>query len=207
MIYNYLVIEGNIGAGKTTLSRLMARQLNSNIVLEEFAENTFLPRFYKDPEKYAFSLELSFLADRYHQLRELDTDDRVIADYYIMKSYIFAKANLDEDEFALFDRMYNIILDKLPKPELMIFLDSSIDRLRLNIKKRGRPYERDIQEDYLLKIDSEYQKFIENLSDWPVLVFDTAKYDFVNEPKDYAFLMETLKKEYPKGATYFGFDE
>ena len=140
----YLVIEGNIGAGKTTLATMLAQELNAKLILEQFADNPFLPQFYKNPERYSFPLELSFLAERYKQLNvDLRTgslfQNLTIADYFFMKSLIFAQNTLTGDELQLYKQIFSIIYNTLPKPNLYVYLHLSTDKLLQNIKKRGSP--------------------------------------------------------------------
>ena len=155
MYYSYIAIEGNIGAGKTTLSTILSERLGAKLVLEEFAENPFLPKFYEEPDKYSFQLELSFLAERYQQiLKELQNRNLfhqvVISDYIIHKSRIFAKTNLDRATYKLYNQLYQLIIKSMPKPELIIYLNNDTDKLLSNINKRGRTYEQNIKSDYFL---------------------------------------------------------
>lgn len=202
--YNYIVIEGNIGAGKTSLATMIAEEFNAKLILEQFEENSFLPKFYKDPDKYAFPLELSFLAERYQQLKsQLITQDLfkdfVIADYFIDKSLIFAQKNLQSDEFSLYSKLFHIINPTLPKPDLFVYLYVNIDRLKSNIIHRGRSYEQDIKSEYLEKIQSGYLDYIKHLPECRILIIDTNPIDFVNNPIEYKKLTEIIFKEYPKG--------
>ncbi len=202
--YNYIVIEGNIGAGKTSLATLIAEEYNAKLILEQFEENSFLPKFYKDPDKYAFPLELSFLAERYQQLKsQLITQDLfkdfVIADYFIDKSLIFAHKNLQSDEYSLYSKLFNIINPTLPKPDLLVYLYVNIDRLKTNIKHRGRSYEQDIQSEYLEKIQAGYFEYIKFYPETRILIIDTNTIDFVNNSEDYNTLKEIIFKDYAKG--------
>ena len=163
--YRFIAIEGNIGAGKTTLATKLSKDFNTRLILEQFADNPFLPKFYEDQKKYAFPLELSFLAERYKQLKdELSIQDmfrpQLISDYFFLKSLIFAKANLSSDEYDLYTRLFHIINDSLPKPDLFVFLYHDIGRLKENIKKRGRIYEQSISEEYLIRIQDAYFDFM-----------------------------------------------
>ncbi len=202
--YNYIVIEGNIGAGKTSLATKIADQYNATLILEQFEENSFLPKFYKEPDKYAFPLELSFLAERYQQLKtQLITQDLfknfVIADYFIDKSLIFAQKNLPQDEYSLYSKLFNIINPTLPKPELLVYLYVNIDRLKNNIKHRGRLYEQDIKDEYLEKIQAGYFEYIKHLPETRVLIIDANTIDFVNKAEDYQALLDIIFKDYSKG--------
>lgn len=205
--YNFIVIEGNIGAGKTTLATKMAEDLGAKLILEQFADNPFLPKFYEDPEKHAFPLELSFLAERYHQLKkELTTHDifnpTVISDYYFVKSMIFAKSNLKEDEFALYTKLFHIINDSLPKPDLLVYLYHNIDRLQANIKKRGRDYEQNITDEYLIKIQTGYFDFLKQLPEQRIVIIDVNNVDYTSNQTDYDLMIELLKNPYPLGMTH-----
>lgn len=202
--YKYIVIEGNIGSGKTSLTKRMSQELDAKIVLEEFSENPFLPKFYKDQKRYAFPLELSFLAERYHQLKEeLNSYDlfkkTIVSDYYFSKSLLFAKITLPEDEFELYQRLFNIIYSSLPKPDLYIFLYTDIERLQSNIQQRGRSYEQDIKPDYLEKIRSEYVNFLNKQKDFPVLLIDNSSIDFVKNENDFLKIKTQLDKKWSKG--------
>jgi len=207
MDYNFVVIEGNIGAGKTTLSRMLASQFNAKLIVEEFNDNPFLPQFYENPERYSFPLELSFLAERYHQLKtELTVPDMfknfVVADYYFMKSLIFAKANLPADEFNLYRKLFNIIYQHLPKPDLYVFLNLTTDNLLKNIAKRGRDYEKNMASSYLDKIREGYFDYFRQYTDMRFLIIDTNNIDFVQNPEDYELIRNTIfEHEYPKGIT------
>ena len=197
MDYNFIVIEGNIGAGKTTLSHKIAEEFNAKLILEQFAENPFLPKFYRDPEKYSFPLEMSFLADRYNQLKkELSERDLfksfTISDYYFMKSLIFSKQTLQDDEYSLYRQFFHIIYNSLPKPDLYVYLHSNVDNLLKNIKKRGRDYEQEITADYLLKIQDSYFEFFKQQQDLNFLVIDTNEIDFVNNEDDYRKVLDAI---------------
>lgn len=203
MKYNFIAIEGNIGAGKTSLSSRIAEDFNAKLILEQFEENSFLPKFYKEPDKYAFPLEMSFLASRFQQLKDqLGPQDLfktfTISDYYIIKSLIFAKKTLQVDEYKLYTRFFNIIHQQLPKPDLFVFLHVETDKLQQNIKLRGRPYEQEIESAYLDKIQEGYFEFIKQ-SNMRVLVLDTNNIDFVNNDKDYQKVVDLIDKEYNLG--------
>ncbi|PID95595.1 MAG: hypothetical protein CSA94_00780 [Bacteroidetes bacterium] len=197
MDYNFIIIEGNIGAGKTTLSTEIATQNNAKLILEQFAENPFLPKFYNDPEKYSFPLEMSFLADRYNQLKkELAEQDLfksfTIADYYFMKSLIFSKQTLQTDEYKLYRQFFHIIYNTLPKPDLYVYLHSDVEKLLVNIQKRGRQYEKNISAEYLLKIQESYFEFFKQQPDLKFLIIDTNNIDFVKNKNDYAKIVDTI---------------
>ncbi len=203
MKYNFIAIEGNIGAGKTSLATRIAKDYNAKLILEQFEENSFLPKFYKEPDKYAFPLEMSFLASRFQQLKDdLGPQDLfktfTISDYYIIKSLIFAKKTLQRDEYNLYTRFFNIIHQQLPKPELLVYLYLETPRLKRNILHRGRPYELDIEESYLDKIQEGYFEFMKQ-SDLRILVLDTNNLDFVNREDDYRKVIEAIDREYDRG--------
>jgi len=208
MKYNYIAIEGTIGAGKTSLATRISTQYNAKLILEQFEENSFLPKFYKEPEKYAFPLEMSFLASRFQQLKDqLTTQDLfksfTISDYFINKSLIFAGKTLQADELALYARFFNIIQSSLPRPDLLVYLYLNVDNLKKNIVKRGRSYEQDIEIAYLQKIQSGYFDYIKQQQDMRVLVIDTNNIDFVEKDADYEKLLEIINQDYEKGIHRF----
>lgn len=210
MHYNFISIEGNIGAGKTTLSKLLAEAYNGNLILEQYADNPFLPKFYKEPQKYAFQLELSFLADRFRQMKK-DVSNRnifqqvLISDYLFIKSKLFAKVNLPEDEYQLFETLFDIIYPNLPQPDLLIFLHAPISTLKSNIKTRNRAYEQDIPNVYLEKIQNMYNAYLNTVS-FPVLLIDSREVDFLNKPAHFAYLQTLLLQKFEVGKHYISFD-
>ncbi len=192
--YNYIAIEGNIGAGKTSLAHNIAHDFNAKLILERFADNAFLPKFYEEPKRYAFTLEMSFLADRYQQisddLSQLDLfKDFMISDYDIFKSLIFSKITLPEDEFKLYRRLFYLMYKDIAKPDLYIYLYQNTARLQENIKKRGRDYEQNIDDAYLEKINSGYLNFLKNQSELNVKIIDISERDFVNSREDYLWVL------------------
>jgi deoxyguanosine kinase len=198
--YNYIAIEGNIGAGKSTLAVKMAQDFNAKTVLERFADNPFLPKFYEDQSRYAFSLEMSFLADRYQQLSDDLSQfdlfkDFIIADYHIFKSLLFSKITLEVDEFRLYRTLFDIIYKEMPKPDLYIYLYQNTDRLLQNIKNRGRSYEQDIEAEYLDKINKGYLEYIKTQTDLNVLVIDVSDRDFVVNQIDYLFILDKIQEK------------
>ena len=200
--YRYISIEGNIGAGKTSLAKMLAHELGAKLILEEFAENTFLPKFYENPERYAFPVELSFLSERFSQLkRELNTGDlfaqNILSDYFISKCQVFAKNNLNRDEYDLFMKMYEIVEASCPKPDLMVYLYLDVEELHYNIRKRGRSYEKGITAEYLQNIQNQYLEYIRQHEDMRVLMIYTKGLDFVANPDDYALVKELILK--PRG--------
>lgn len=195
--YNYIAIEGNIGAGKTSLSNMMSDEFNAKIVLERFADNPFLPKFYEDKERYAFPLEMSFLADRYRQLSDdLAQFDLfknfIVSDYYIFKSLIFAQVTLHKDEYALYRKMFDIMYKEITKPDLYVYLYQNTDRLLENIKKRGRTYEQNIEAEYLQKVHDGYTNFIKTERNLNTLVIDVSELDFVKNIEDYKTIIKKI---------------
>lgn len=194
---NYLAVEGNIGAGKTSLSSKIAEDFNARLVQERFADNPFLPKFYKDQARYAFSLEMSFLADRYQQLTDdlskFDlSNEFIVADYHIVKSLIFSKITLGEDEYNLYRKLFDIMYKEMTKPDLYIYLYQNTERLLEQIKKRGRAYEQDIQPEYLDKINTGYLEYIKAQKELNVMVIDVTDKDFVNSQQDYVWLLDAI---------------
>lgn len=195
--YNYIAIEGNIGAGKTSLATKIAQDFNAKLILERFADNPFLPKFYKEPKRYAFTLEMSFLADRYQQisddLSQLDLfKDFIVSDYDIYKSLIFSKITLPEDEFMLYRRLFYLMYKNIAKPELYIYIYQNTERLQQNIKKRGRDYEQNIESDYLEKINSGYLEFLKNQTELKVKTIDISDKDFIENRDDYLWILEEI---------------
>jgi len=196
---NYIAIEGNIGAGKTSLTHKIAEDFNAKMVLERFADNPFLPKFYEDQSRYAFPLEMSFLADRYQQitddLAQFDLfKDFVVADYHIFKSLIFAKVTLAEDEFRLYKTMFSIMYKEVPKPDLYVYLYQNTERLLANIRKRGRSYEQEIPAAYLEQINRGYLDYINTQSDVNTLVIDVTELDFIARQSDYLYILDLIQQ-------------
>ncbi|MEB8346908.1 2-amino-4-hydroxy-6-hydroxymethyldihydropteridine diphosphokinase [Flavobacteriaceae bacterium KMM 6898] len=195
----FITIEGNIGAGKTTLANMIADDFNAKPVLERFADNPFLPKFYEDQSRYAFPLEMSFLADRYQQF----TDDTsqfdlfknfMISDYDIYKSLIFANITLQKEEFSLYRKVFTFMHKEIKKPDIFIYLYQNSERLLSNIKKRGRDYEQNISTDYLDKINRGYLDFIKSSPERKSLIIDVSKLDFVQNQKDYEYILDEIQK-------------
>jgi 2-amino-4-hydroxy-6-hydroxymethyldihydropteridine diphosphokinase len=198
--FNYVAFEGNIGAGKTTLATKIAEDFNAKSVLERFADNPFLPKFYKDQNRYAFPLEMSFLADRYKQLSDDLSQfdlfkDFVVADYHIFKSLIFAKITLAEDEYRLYSNLFHIIYKEMPKPDLYVYLYQNSERLLQNIKKRGRSYEQEIPAEYLDKINTGYLDYIKSQTELNVLIIDVSDCDFVKNHADYLYILNEIQSK------------
>jgi len=203
MKYTFITIEGNIGAGKTTLANLLAERLNARLILEEFADNPFLAKFYDNPAQYAFSVELFFMAERYKQQKDLVGQQDMfrsltIADYLFTKCLLFAKVNLPDDEFRLYQRLFDIMHYQMIQPELLIYLHSPVSKLQENIKKRNRPYEQNIQNDYLYNIQQTYTHYIKQ-HNMKTLFVDTSNADFIGNPKHLDTILDALEKEYEDG--------
>lgn len=205
MDFNYIVIEGNIGAGKTSLARKIADETNARLILEQFEENPFLPKFYKEPERYAFPVELTFLADRYQQLKDEITprdlfQTKTVSDYYFFKSLIFSRKTLKDDEYSLYKRVFEMIQQHLIKPDIYVYLHVTTEQLIENIKRRGRSYEADINKEYLDQIQTSYFEFIKTHKEMTFLVIDINNIDFVNNSRDYLKLKNTiLQRKYEPG--------
>ena len=207
MHYNYIAIEGTVGAGKTTLATRIAKDFNGQLILEEFEgdKNPFLPKFYKEPDKYSFQLEMTFLALRFQQLKDklgmLDLfHDFIISDYYVAKSLIFSRNNLQEDEYQLFSRFFNIIFSDMPKPELLVYLYSDVAHLQRNIRKRGRSYEQEISDAYLENIQQGYFDFLrQQQNNMRILLIDTNRLDFVANESDYQRIIDVIDRPYDIG--------
>ena len=203
MKYNFITIEGNIGAGKTTLANLLSKHFNARLILEEFADNPFLPKFYENPQQFAFPLELFFMAERYKQLKDLigqkDLFQTVtITDYLFTKCLLFAKVNLPEDEFRLYQRLFDIIHQQLVQPEILIYLHAPVSRLQVNIRKRARPYEQKIPDEYLFSIQETYTHYIKQ-HNIKTLFVDAANADFLSNETHLQTIIDALDKDYPTG--------
>ncbi len=184
----YIALEGNIGAGKTTLAKLLAKELNARLVLEDFEDNPFLAKFYEDPRRYAFSVEMAFLADRYHQLQGLQSSEDlfqplVISDYAPFKSLIFAQNNLEEAEFKLYRDFWQMALGRLRQPDLIIYLNRPVDSLQRNIHKRGRDYEQNLANQYLEKLSERYAFHLKNHWSGKLIHLEADDWDFLKEPE------------------------
>ena len=201
--YSYIAVEGLIGAGKTTLAKRLAAELGGRLVLEEFDDNPFLPRFYEDPKRYGFSVELSFLAQRYHQLKRVTEQDLfsncTIADYSLGKSLVFANVTLQNDEYALFRDLYSIMYGDLPRPELILYIHLDMTRAKDRIRSRGRSYEQSIPIAYLEQLQVRYLDHLQKLTEDRVLVVDLKEHDLMNDPLVYKKLVDTISLDLPKG--------
>ena len=206
MKYNFITIEGNIGAGKTTLAHLLSKHFNARLILEEFAENPFLPKFYENKEQYAFPLELFFMAERYKQLKELlQTKDMfhhvTISDYLFTKCLLFAKVNLPEQEFLLYQKLFDIINPQLVQPDLLIFLHAPILKLKENIKKRNRSYEQSIEASYLFSLQEIYAEYIRQ-HNVKTLFIDVSNAEFIGNEKHLEIVLDALEKDYENDQNY-----
>ncbi|MBA2330879.1 MAG: deoxynucleoside kinase [Flavisolibacter sp.] len=203
MKYSFITIEGNIGAGKTTLAHLLSKHYNARLILEQFADNPFLPKFYESPQQFAFPLELFFMAERFKQLKELiqqkDLFQNVtISDYLFTKCLLFAKVNLPDDEFRLYQRLFEIIHQQLVQPDILIYLHVPLIKLQQNIKKRNRPYEQNIQNEYLFDIQETYTNYIKQ-HNVKTLFIDASKADFLGNEEHLKTIINALDREYPTG--------
>ncbi|MBS1632061.1 MAG: deoxynucleoside kinase [Bacteroidetes bacterium] len=206
MKYHFITIEGNIGAGKTTLAHLLSKHYNARLILEEFADNPFLAKFYENPGQYAFPLELFFMAERYKQLKEFlkqkDLLQRLtISDYLFTKCLLFAKVNLPEDEFRLYQRLFEIIHQQLIQPDILIYLHAPVQKLQVNIKKRKRPYEQNIPDKYLFNLQETYTHYIKQ-HNIKTLFVDASNADFLGNEKHLQVIYEALEKEYENKQYY-----
>lgn len=206
MNYHFITIEGNIGAGKTTLAHLLSRHYNARLVLEEFADNPFLPKFYENQKLYAFPLELFFMAERFKQMKELLQQKDMfqsltISDYLFTKCLLFAKVTLPDDEFRLYQRLFDIISQQLVQPDLLIYLHAPVHKLQANIKKRNRSYEQSIPDDYLFNIQETYTNYIKH-HNIKTLFVDVSNADFLSNEKHLQVIIDALEKEYENGQYY-----
>jgi len=206
MNYNFITIEGNIGAGKTTLSHLLSKHFNARLILEEFAENPFLPKFYESPQQYAFPLELFFMAERYKQLKDLlQTKDMfqnvTVSDYLFTKCLLFAKVNLPDEEFRLYQKLFDIINPQIVQPDILIYLHTPVNKLQENIKKRNRKYEQSIPNDYLFSLQETYTQYIKQ-HNIKTLFVDASNADFLDNPAHLQVIVDALDKKYEEGQHY-----
>jgi deoxyguanosine kinase len=206
MKYTFITIEGNIGAGKTTLAHLLSKHYNARLVLEQFADNPFLPKFYENPQQYAFPLELFFMAERFKQLKDLIQQkdlfqNLTISDYLFTKCLLFAKINLSEEEFRLYQRLFDIMYQQLIQPDILIYMHAPVNKLQQNIKKRNRPYEQRIPNEYLFSIQETYTHYIKQ-HNIKTLFIDASNADFLGNEKHLKVIIDALEKEYPEGQHY-----
>ncbi len=202
--YNYISIEGNIGSGKTTFCEKIHQEYNCKLILEQFTDNPFLPMFYEDPERFAFTVELFFMTERHKQLQKqlLHRDlfhEFTISDYFFTKTLLFARKNLEEEEYRLFQKMFNVLNQSFPQPDLLVYFHRNVDILLNNIALRGRSYETQIKADYLLKIQNSYFEYFRNILSFPILIIDLNEIDFVKKPQAYEEIKMLLAKQYLPG--------
>jgi deoxyadenosine/deoxycytidine kinase len=207
MKHQFITIEGNIGAGKTTLSNILAQKLNAKLILEEFADNPFLPKFYEKPDQFAFPLELFFMAERYKQLKDfLNTQDLfqqvTISDYLFTKCLLFAKVNLPDEEFRLYQKLFDIIHQQITVPDILIYLHAPVQKLQENIKKRNRSYEQDIKDDYLFNLQETYTSYIKQHNINTIFI-DASNADFLNNDAHVQVVLDALDKDLAQGQHYF----
>ena len=203
MKYHYITIEGNIGAGKTTLAQILSNKLNARLILEEFAENPFLSKFYENPKQYAFPVELFFMAERYKQLSELvqskDLFQSVtVSDYLFTKCMLFAKVNLSDEEYRLYQKLFDILYHQTVQPDILIYLHMPVSRLQVNIRKRNRPYEQRIPDDYLFNLQQTYTNYIRQ-HNVKTLMVDASNADFLGNESHIRVILDALEKDYEAG--------
>jgi deoxyguanosine kinase len=202
--HRFIAVEGNIGAGKTTLCKKMSADFDCHLILEQFTDNPFLPPFYDNPDRYAFPVELFFMAERHKQLQGDLTQTKLfhkttVSDYYFMKTLLFARSNLNEQEFQLFQQLFNVLNATFPNPDLLVYLHRPVPHLIDNIQKRGRNMEQEISAAYLEKIQQAYFEYFHTQEQFPILIIELEDADFVAEPAYYEMIHQLLRKEYPKG--------
>jgi deoxyadenosine/deoxycytidine kinase len=205
--YQFIAIEGNIGAGKSTLVNMLSDVLKAKKIMEEFEDNSFLPKFYENRSRYAFPLEMSFLAARFNQLKKQLVEDKlfgepIISDYIFAKCLLFSQNTLDDDEYKLYRQMFEIINFQIPQPDLLVYLHAPIEKLQWNISNRGRVYEKKIEDNYLQSLQETYFKYMNSQTNTRVLVVNCAGLDFVNNTNDFDFLLKAICKDFPIGMNY-----
>ena len=208
--YHYIAIEGNIGAGKTTLCQMLQKQYNCRLVLEQFADNPFLPYFYENPERHAFSVELFFMTERHKQMQENLSQgnlfqDLIISDYIFLKTLLFARKNLPAEEYRLFQRLFHILNTNFRKPDLLVFLHRSVPSLLKNIKTRGREYEQEIAPDYLQGIQDTYFEYFRTEQSIPILIIDVEELNFLSNKEHYKMILEAMQEKYQPGMHHISF--
>ena len=203
--HQFIAIEGNIGAGKTTLCKRIAKDFNTQLILEQFTDNPFLPLFYQNPERYAFPVELFFMTERHKQLQneltqpQLFNKPTIISDYFFVKTLLFARNNLKDDEFRLFQRLFDTFNRSFPKPDLLVYLHRPIPQLLQNIQKRGRNIEQNMEPAYLERLQNTYFEYFRNVNDFPILLLDVENADMAENEKHYQIVLDCLKRKYRKG--------
>lgn len=207
MKHHFITIEGNIGAGKTTLTHLLAKHYNARMILEEFADNPFLPKFYNNPDQYAFPLELFFMAERYKQLKDMvHTKDLfqsiTVSDYLFTKCLLFAKVNLPDEEFRLYQKLFDIIHQQLLFPDILVYLHVPVNKLQANIRKRNREYEQSIPDEYLFSLQETYTSYIKQHNIKTIFI-DASNADFLGNEKHFQVVLDALEKDFDTGQHYF----
>ncbi len=207
MKHHFITVEGNIGAGKTTLTHLLAKHLNARIILEEFADNPFLKKFYENPQQYAFPVELFFMAERYKQLKDTVHTKELfqtvtISDYLFTKCLLFAKVNLPEEEFHLYQKLFEIIHQQLIFPDVLIYLHAPVSKLQENIKKRNRSFEQNITDEYLFNLQETYTSYIKQHNIKTIFI-DASNADFINNEKHFKVVLDALENDFEQGQQYF----
>lgn len=202
--HRFIAVEGNIGAGKTTLCKKMSDDFDCHLILEQFTDNPFLPHFYDNPDRYAFPVELFFMAERHKQLQGDLSQTKLfhkttVSDYYFMKTLLFARSNLNPQEFQLFQQLFNVLNATFPNPDLLVYLHRPVPQLIENIRKRGRNMEEEISAAYLEKIQQAYLEYFHTQEQFPILIIELEDADFVAEPEYYDLIHQLLRIEYPKG--------
>lgn len=205
--YDFIAIEGNIGAGKTTLCNRLAEQSGCTLVLEQFTDNPFLPFFYLQPERYAFPVELFFMTERHKQLQEHFARPDLfrsctVADYFFVKTLLFAKNNLSEEEFRLFQQLYEVLNSTFPKPDLLLYLHRPVDVLLKHIRKRGRDIERNISAAYLEEIQNAYLEYLKVETETPVVILDLGKANFERDDAVFQAITRLLGEQHGKGVSF-----
>jgi deoxyguanosine kinase len=203
MNHHFIAVEGNIGAGKTTLTQLLSQYYNAKLMLEEFSENPFLTKFYENPKQYAFPLELFFLAERFKQQQELikNTDlfqSVTISDYLFTKCLLFAKVNLPEEEYRLYQKMFDVFQQQLVTPDVLIYLHAPVSKLQSNIKKRNRKFEQSIPDEYLYKLQETYTSYIKQHNIKTIFV-DASNADFLYNEAHFKLITDALEKDLEEG--------
>jgi deoxyadenosine/deoxycytidine kinase len=202
----YIVVEGPIGVGKTSLVEMLGEEFGSRVILEKVAENPFLPKFYTSQAAYAFQTQMFFLLSRYQQQKELSQQElfsqSIICDYLFAKDKIFASVNLDEDELVLYQQIYTLLDQRIPRPDLVIYLQSPSEVLLSRIKMRGRSFEREISREYIEAVNEAYNTFFFSYDESPLLIINTAEVDFVRRPEDFQDLVREIRRM-KKGVQFY----
>jgi deoxyguanosine kinase len=206
-MHQYIAVEGVIGAGKTTIAHVLADALKAQLLLEEFEENPFLSKFYENQDKFAFPLELSFLASRYHQVKQVLENpslfhNGIVSDFVLYKSLVFASTTLENDQFLLYRRLFDIMFQQMPKPDLTIYIYHSVEQLQANIRKRGRDYEQNITNEYLETLNDTYLQYFKQLTNHSILILDGKKFDIIENPETKSELISLCQRKFPEGMNY-----